>query len=83
MSGYEYTPLEGPVGMFTCKFHGHQDSTSEILTDLSRGMGYDEFVPECESEVSPGVVNRAAVPIQIGFVKLGGIWVKEGLSDSG
>lgn len=59
--------------MFTCKSQGHQEATSEILTDPSRGIGYDEFVPEFASDVSPSAVSRAAVPIQIGFVKLGGI----------
>ena len=69
--------------MFTCKSQGHQDATSDILTVSSRGMGYDEFVPEFESDVSPLAVSRAAVPIQIGFVRLGGIWVKEEFWDSG
>ena len=69
--------------MFTCKSHGHQDATSDALTDSSRGMGYDELVPELASDVSPSAVSKEAVPIQMGFVRFGGISVREALPDSG
>ena len=69
--------------MVTCKSQGHQDATSDTLTDSSRGIGYDEFVLESASDASPLAVSRAAVPMQIGLVKLGGIWVREALPDSG
>lgn len=35
------------------------------------------------SDVDPSDPNKAAVPIQIGFVRLGGMSVKEALPDSG
>lgn len=36
-------------------------------------MGNDEFEPRSASWVEPSSARRAAVPMQIGFVKFGGI----------
>jgi len=35
-------------------------------------MTYDELDPKVESVVSPCAASRAAVPMQTGFVRLGG-----------
>ena len=46
-------------------------------------MGNDELVPRFASSVEPSAASRAAVPIQMGFVRLGGMRVRVEFPDSG
>jgi len=57
-----------------------------MLCDCSSGIGNDEFVPALvpvASEVDPSDASNEAVPMHIGFVRLGGMSVNEALPDSG
>ena len=72
-SGYGYTPSPGLLGGLVCRFQGHQPATLETVALVSRGIGNDELEPKSASTVEPTAPSRELVPMQIGFVRFGGI----------
>ena len=54
-----------------------------FVTAVSRGIGKEPFEPERASEVEPEPSRKDDVPMQIGFIRLGGICARLGLLDSG
>ena len=53
------------------------------MTAVSRGIGKDPLVPECASLVELEPSRKDEVPMQIGFIRFGGICASLGLLDSG
>lgn len=55
----------------------------DLVTAVSRGIGNEGFEPSYASVVEPELSRNDEVPIQIGFIRLGGMRARLGLLDWG
>ena len=55
----------------------------DCVTTVSRGIGKEPFEPEYASVVELDASRNDGVPMQMGFMRLGGICARLGLLDSG